>query len=305
MIEYIIRNKKGKLQKLDKYVKDCWINVVDPNEDELNFLITKFKLKKEDIKDGLDIHESPRFEIVKKRVYIFLTVPTEQIIYEDMSSFLVIYSQNDLITISKHPLEIFQQIFERYKKTVFFNSSRNLLRILFSISKNFDASVHKIIKDVKHNKTDLSKLNNKDIARLINHENKLNNYISSFGETMQTYKKVLKAEFIQFHDEDEEKLEDLINDLNETYTLCKSTLKAISNMRDYYSTKLSTDLNKTVTLLTGFTIFLAIPTLFASIYGMNVTLPFQNSQNLLAVMGVIVLVAWASMVFILKYLKSI
>ncbi|MEJ2267577.1 MAG: CorA family divalent cation transporter [Nanoarchaeota archaeon] len=94
-------------------------------------------------------------------------------------------------------------------------------------------------------------------------------------------------------------------DLNETLTLCKTILKSISNMRDYYSTKLSNDLNKKVTLLTIFTIFLTIPTLIAGIYGMNILLPMQNSPVILPILGMIVFAVWVLMFFILKIFRVI
>ena len=305
MIEYIIKSDKGKLKKTKEYKKGCWVNVTNPNEEERDFLIKKFKLKKEDVIDGLDIHESPRFEIEKKKVYIFLTVPTEKIKHEDMSSFLLIYTKDDVITISKYNLEIFDRIIENYKKVILFTNSRNLLRILFFVSRTFDISVRKIRKDVRINKADLNKLDSKDIARLINHENKLNNYISSFDQIIKNYNKILLTKMISFKEEDEGRLEDLINDLNESLNLCKSTQKTIKNMRDYYSTKISTDLNKTVTILTIFTIFLTIPTLIASIYGMNISLPLQNSPNILYILGGFLGGIWVLMIFILKKLKVI
>jgi len=42
---------------------------------------------------------------------------------------------------------------------------------------------------------------------------------------------------------------------------------------------LSNNLNVVVKLLTAITIILMIPTLVASIYGMNVKLPFQDNQH--------------------------
>ena len=83
----------------------------------------------------------------------------------------------------------------------------------------------------------------------------------------------------------------------------KQTLKTISNMRGYYSTKLSNDLNKTVTVLTLVTIFLSIPTLISSVYGMNIPLPMQGSGNILPILGGITLGICAVFLIILKRKK--
>ena len=209
------------------------------------------------------------------------------------------------MTISKNSLELFDQVLSPKIDFSRFTNSRNLVKILFLLSRMFEKSVHKILKETRTNRADLSKLKNKNIVDLINHEDKLNTYIASFGGIINTYSRVLRDKSVRFIEEDEEIVEDLIIDLNETLNLCKQTLKTITNMRTYYSTKLSNDLNKTVTVLTLATILLAIPTLISSIYGMNVSLPFQDSPNLLGGLGVIVLAIFGVLMILLKKAKLI
>jgi magnesium transporter len=306
MIEYYLKKKNEKqFSKLKEYMSGCWINVSNPNEKEIKFLIEKFKLSKDNIIDGLDIHENPRFEIEEKKIYIYLTTPTEKIASEYDSAFLIIYSKDLFITLSKHSLEITNKLLEPEKKATDFSHSRKLLKALFIISRMFELSVKKIIRETKKNKKDLNKLNNDDIVNLIREEDKINEYISSFGAIIQTYNRILREKTINFMKRDETIIEDLIIDLNENLTLCKSTLKSISNMRDYYSTKLSNDLNKKVTLLTLFTIFLTIPTLVAGVYGMNIVLPLQGHSGILGILGFIVLGIWISLFSILKLFKVI
>ena len=88
--------------------------------------------------------------------------------------------------------------------------------------------------------------------------------------------------------------------MNETLNLCKQTLLVLSNMRVYYSTKISHDLNKTVTLLTMATIFLSVPTLIAAIYGMNIKLPYQDSSYIFASLMVLMFLVIGSFLIILR-----
>lgn len=304
MIEYYSK-RKNKFVKINQYVKGCWINVENPTDNEIEFLLNEFKLDKNNLMDGLDIHENPRFEIDNKKAYIFLTAPTEKITLEYDSSFLIIYSKQLFITVSKHPLEIIKKVIFAKEKSNEVSFSRQLLKILFLISRTFELSVRNINREIKKNRKDLNNLTNGDIAKLIHEEDKLNAYISSFGAIIQTYNRILREKTISLFKKDEEIIEDLIIDLNETLTLCNTTLKSISNMRDYFSTKLSNDLNKKVTILTIFTIFLTIPTLVSGIYGMNVILPLQSSPNILIILGALVLGIWILLFFILKKFKVI
>ncbi|MBU6447011.1 MAG: magnesium transporter CorA family protein, partial [Verrucomicrobia bacterium] len=50
----------------------------------------------------------------------------------------------------------------------------------------------------------------------------------------------------------------------------------IRSLRDSYHIIFTNDVNRTIKLLTAVTIIFTIPTIVASIYGMNVALPFQG-----------------------------
>lgn len=306
MIEYYKKiNGSDEIEKVEKFEKNCWVKVTDPDEKEILFLIEKFNLNKESLMDGLDIHENPRFQIENKKTYLYLTAPTEKIVHEHDSSFLIIYFERQLITLSKYNLEIFDKVVNGKFKTTSFSISRNLIKILFNLSRIFEESVQKIRKEVRTNRAELSKLKNKDIEKLINYEDKLNDYLSSFKTTISTYSKILREKSLDFIKKDEEIIKNLIIDLNETLALCEQTLRNISNMRNYYSTKLSNDLNKTVTVLTMVTIFISIPTLIASIYGMNVDLPFQSSPHIFWSLMLLILAIIGIFWVILKKFKVI
>ncbi len=53
----------------------------------------------------------------------------------------------------------------------------------------------------------------------------------------------------------------------------------LSGMMDAFASVISNNLNVVMKILTSITIILMIPTLAASIYGMNIELPFQHSPH--------------------------
>ncbi len=278
MIEYYQNTKKEGLKKLTQLSHDSWVKVVNPQDDELNFIIDKFGLEKNLLLDGLDLYEMPRIEDENKNVYIFLRIPTSTLENESTSSFLIIITSNNIITLSKTNLEIFEEIlvsknFSTDKKL------RCLLRILFYVFRSFSRNVGRILKEVKRDRRNIKKLREKDILDLVLQEDMLNDYLSSFSPLIDIHNKILKTKNLKFKEDEKEFIEDLVVDLNETFNICKSALKTISNMRNYYSTTLTNNLNRVITILTIFTVFLTIPTVISSIYGMNISLPFQNLPN--------------------------
>jgi magnesium transporter len=88
------------------------------------------------------------------------------------------------------------------------------------------------------------------------------------------YEKLIRN--LKFFEADKDIIKDLIISSEEGLNLCKSSLKTISNIRKYYNVMISTRINRIITVLTLFTIFLSIFTAVSGFYGMNVSLPFQN-----------------------------
>ncbi len=291
MINYYKKHLNSRIKKIGQLAKDSWVKVVNPNEEEIRFLIKQFKLDKDSLLDGLDQNEVPRVEEDGKLVYIYLRVPTSKVENESTSSFLVILSKENVITVSRHDLEIF----ERIGASKLFNTDnkeRSLLQLLFYVFRAYSINVRRILKEVKSDRRNIRKLRERDIFDLVLQEDILNDYLSSFSPLIGMYNKILKIRSLRFKEEEKEFIEDLVVDLNQTFNTCKASLKTITNMRDYYSTTLTNNLNRTITVLTVFTIFLTIPTVISSIYGMNISLPLQSSPSIFLLLTGITILIW-------------
>ena len=80
----------------------------------------------------------------------------------------------------------------------------------------------------------------------------------------------------------------------------------LNGTMDAYASIISNNLNGVMKMLTSLTVILAIPTLIASLWGMNVQVPFQNNGfGFIILVGVIVLVTVITIVWLkLKDLLS-
>ncbi|MFH1710851.1 MAG: magnesium transporter CorA family protein [Nanoarchaeota archaeon] len=305
MIEYYKKNgKEAGVVKLKSLSSHSWIKVVNPTDKDIGFLISQLGLDKSLIMDGLDLYENPRVEEEDGAIYIFLRAPTSTIPHESTSSFLLIVSKNNIITISKGDLEVFDKILASHN----FNSSKQsrfVMHALFYVSKYFNFEVRKILKEVKSEKRNLLGLRERDILGLVSQEDTLNDYLSSFAPLIDMHNKILKIKSLRFGEAEKDFIEDLIIDLNQTFNTCKSVLKTISNMREYYSVALSNKINKVITILTIFTVFLTIPTLISGVYGMNISLPFQGNPLTFFFLGGVILLVWAILFLLFRRGKII
>ena len=117
----------------------------------------------------------------------------------------------------------------------------------------------------------------------------MNNLVSSYYHMNLLYERIVKK--IDFFEQDKEIIEDLITESDQGFNLCKSSLRNISNIREYYDISLSNRLNRIITILTIFTIIVSIPAAISGIYGMNVLLPFQTKPwAFYLISGIIVMI---------------
>jgi magnesium transporter len=77
-------------------------------------------------------------------------------------------------------------------------------------------------------------------------------------------------------EEDQDIVEDLLLNNEQSIEGIRSNLRSISNIRESYSAISTNNLNKTITWLTLATILVALPNVFFGMYGMNVPLPLQR-----------------------------
>lgn len=302
MIVYYKRKIGDKeIREINNFEIGCWINVISPSEEEINFLSKKFKLDKRNLLSGLDENELPRLDIIDEKVYIL----TKAVISEgDIETFLITIGENFILTLSeKEPQFIRKVILEN--KIDFFTTQKlkSLVKILLLINEDFEKITRSLTKEIKKMARLKEDLTEKDLEDLLAKENSLNDLVSFYYYMDLLYRKIIKK--IDFFEQDQEIVKDLIEEVNEGFNMCKSSLKSASNIRNYYEILLSGKLNKIMTVLTIFTILISLPAAISGIYGMNILLPFQkNPFAFFYIMGVISL-TWAIFIIYLKKIKII
>lgn len=173
-----------------------------------------------------------------------------------------------------------------------------LLKVLSLVNRDFETVTLRIIKFVNTRSSKLKRLNVKEIENIIEQEEILNGFISAYSYHLLVYERVMKK--MRLYEDDEDLAEDLMIEIHQGLDICKSTLKTISNMRARYEIYLSNRLNKTITILTIFTVFMSIPSTISAIYGMNVALPFQTDPSAFTYVISIAVLIWIVMFFYFK-----
>ena len=93
----------------------------------------------------------------------------------------------------------------------------------------------------------------------------------------------------------------IVIDNQQTIEMTKIFSKIISSIREAYSSILNNNLNKVMKFLAAMTVILTIPTIMGTIYGMNVDLPFQQTQFIFTfILSISVLMAAFVVLFFYK-----
>jgi magnesium transporter len=94
--------------------------------------------------------------------------------------------------------------------------------------------------------------------------------------TNATLRRLLLGRYMPLFAEDQDIVEDLLLNNEQSIEACNSNMQSIIHIREAYTSISSNNLNRTMKILTAATVIIALPNLFFSMYGMNLELPLQH-----------------------------
>lgn len=259
-----------------------WINVVDPNWEEIDSLINLYGIPEDFVRDPLDAEESARVEYDEDTRYslIILDIPVVNDTNLKVLSFItiplgIIIGNKKIITVCNTENE-FLENFSRQNINLHFHS-RFALNILLTISNHYNRNLRllnktrlRIERDLKNNVT------NKQLYNLMEVEKSLVYFLAALKGNEAIIKKLFRLPAIKRFDEDEDLLEDLVIENNQALETTKLYTDILESITTSYASLLSNEMNNTMKILTLFTVFLTLPTLVFSFFGMNVPLPIDD-----------------------------
>jgi magnesium transporter len=153
-----------------------------------------------------------------------------------------------------------------------------VLQILNLISDHYDTFIAGTSKQIKRIRAHLRRhaIGNQDFIEFVTIEDELNEFISALVPTNATLRRLMLGRYMPLFEEDQDIVEDLLLNNEQSMEACNSNMKSIANIREAYSSISANNLNRTIKILTIATVMIAIPNLFFSMYGMNLDLPFQH-----------------------------
>ena len=156
--------------------------------------------------------------------------------------------------------------------------NRFLLQILLKTATKYLRYLRKIDRKVDEleDKLQLS-MRNKELLELLKYQKSLVYFTTALKSNELMMERLQKSQLFEMHPDDKDLLEDVLTENQQAIEMVGISNDILSQMMDAFASIISNNLNVVMKFLTSVTIILMLPTLIASLYGMNVGLPLQNS----------------------------
>ena len=154
-----------------------------------------------------------------------------------------------------------------------------ILLILRQISEQYDGFISRTSKQIKLIRSRLRghEISNQDFIDFVVIEDELNEFLSSLMPTNATLRRLLLGRYMPLFAEDQDIVEDLLLNNEQSIEACNSNMQSIIHIREAYTSISSNNLNRTIKILTIVTVLIMLPSMLYGMYGMNIALPFQHA----------------------------
>jgi magnesium transporter len=277
MLEIYFRTVRDTaFRKIDEPKPGSWIYVKEAGHDDLEKISALTGVEPADIRDSLDKYELPRAEYLGENTLFFIRHPSEGEIGLYTATLTILLTPSFVVAISPQRSELIEQLLSMQTTPSTTQKAKLILHIFLKITQEFTSSIKKVRSAILLHEQARQIVSSDDIILLTKQEEILNQHLTALVPMRGVLEGLSSGRFVSFYEEDLDLLEDLMIALRQSEDLCRVNIKSIRSLRDSYQILFTNDVNRTIKLLTALTILVTIPTITASIYGMNVSLPLQN-----------------------------
>ncbi len=281
MRTYFKNNHSG-LVVSEQWEQNSWISIENPTTAERQFLLEDLQIPESFYNDIEDIDERPRIEVENGWYLIILRIPyknTDLKLPFTTVPLGVVFKDDIFVSICFYETEMLHDfVFYTQRKNVTIKNNFDLvLKLLLSSSVWFLKYLKQVNQRIKLAEDNLEKsIKNEELQTLLRLEKCLVYFITSIKGNNVLFERIKNLRTEQF---DMDLIEDVDIELKQAQEMSKIYSDILSGMMDAYASVISNNLNVVMKRLTSISIILMIPTVIASLYGMNVPNSLEKNPN--------------------------
>ena len=266
--------------KVDQWQEGCWINVSDPNQDDFTYL-EEMGVPESFISDIRDPTERPRVEKDDDWMLTIMRIPREtgdvDIPFSTVP--LGVITNGDLVIVLCYFKNIVIHDFIQYntaKGNAINNKFALILRLIMSSAVWFLKFLKQINISINNTEDGLERrLRNDDLLKLRNLQKSLV-YFNTGIRGNEALISRLRTIYMNSEMFDMEMVEDVHIEMQQALNMVSIYSNILTGSMEAFGSIISNNLNLIMKRMTSITIILQVPTLIASLYGMNVSLPIDD-----------------------------
>lgn len=274
----------GAMRQIDGFEKNCWIDMINPDDVECDRISALTGVPEDMIKAALDDNERARTEFDDGCSMFVVDCPLiEESEGGDSYTTLplaLIYNERCVITVCLKGNTVLKD-FITGRETVFTEKPLHfVLSFMLGNAKRFLYCLKQIDRKTRRIQGEMSRtMRNSEIIQLLDLQNSLVYFSTSLNSNSRVHEKLYKVEGAAAREELLDLYEDAIIEAKQAIETCNIYKNILSVTMDAYGSVISNNANDTMRKLTIITIILAIPTMIAGFWGMNMTVPFQTQEG--------------------------
>lgn len=281
MVNFFVTAKSGGLERAELFKNKCWVDMVNPTDDECEDVSAASGVPEYMIKAALDEEERARADFDDGCSMFILDCPIiEETATGDSYTTLplaVIYNERCIITVCLKGNNVLKDFIVGREKIFCDKPTHFALTFMMGNAKRFlyclkqiDRKNHRIQNEV--DKT----MKNEEIIQLLDLQNSLVYFSTSLNSNERVHEKFSKTQSVAATQDYLDLYEDVVIENKQAIETCNIYKNILSVTMDAYGSIISNNANDSMKKLTIITILLAVPTLIAGLWGMNMPVPFQQ-----------------------------
>ena len=300
----IYRWENGGLREAPEFASSCWINITEPSTTELEAVLSHYGVPRDFLTDPLDAGERPRFDWDDDASIIIVHVPMQlspDEVDDDAVPYRtvplgIIFAGQTVITVCSAKTQVTTAFLDQIRRVC---PPSDKYRFAFRLLWHAGVLFLRYINDIHSRTTALEdalheSISNEVILKLFQIEKTFVYFTTSLKADTIALARANTARQLVLSEDDRDFLEDALVEYQQALETATIHANILNGTLDTFASLINNNLNNVMKYLTAVTILLAVPTLIASVYGMNIGLPFQAHAHAFSiVMGFSCLLAVA------------
>ncbi len=302
----IFRTIHRNVEEIDTIEDGCWIALTDPTARELFTVTSELGIEVDALRAPLDEEERARIEVEDHYTSMIFDIPTTEE-RNDKEYYITIpvgifITKEHIVTVCLEDTPILEAFMDgrvrncwtnrrtRFMLQILNRTVNVYLQYLRMIDKKSDEFAEKM-----HETTE-----NQALIDMLELEKSLVYISTSLRSNDIVLERLKKVSTFKFFQEDEELLEDVLIDHRQALEMADIYDSVLSGTMDAYASVISNNMNIVMKVLTIISIVMAVPTLIASAWGMNVPVPLAYHPQGFLLLCIISVVLSALCLFVLN-----